>query len=88
LAELKTIYGKNSLDRSLTKAKSQADRIVLNIVGNITSRNAAETIKTFYENNPQINEIIVLKGGKEINIFKNQVSRKRFVDEFMKHWAR
>ena len=87
LAELKTIYGKNSIDHSLEKANEQADRIVLNIVGNITSRNVADEIKDFYLNNPHIREIVVLLGGKPIYVKYKHVARKNFTKTFMHQWA-
>jgi hypothetical protein len=87
LAELKTIYGKNSLDNRLNDASRQADRIVLNIVGSLDSRYTAETIKSFYEKNLQIKQIIVLKSGKSINIMREQIEKKNFVKEFMKKWV-
>ena len=86
-AELKTIYGKNSLDHRLEKASMQTDRIVLNIVGNVSSRYVADEIKDFYLNNPHIREIIVLRGGKPIYVRYGQVTQKDFVEHFMKRWA-
>jgi len=87
-AELKTIYGKNSIDHRLEKASKQSDRVVLNIVGNITSRNAAEKIKDFYLENSHVREIIVLKSGKPIVVRYGQVKdNKRFVSDFMNRWA-
>ena len=87
-AELKTIYGKNSIDHRLEKASEQADRVVLNIVGNITSRNAADKIRSFYLNSPHVKEVIALKGGKPIYVRYKQVTQKEFVDSFMTRWAR
>jgi hypothetical protein len=87
-AELKTVYGKNSLDNRLEKANEQSDRVVLNIVGNITSRNAAGEIRSFYLNNPHIKEIIVLKSGKPMPVDYRHVTRKSFTQTFMSLWAR
>jgi len=87
-AELKTIYGKNSIDHRLNKANEQTDRIVLNIVGNITSRTAADRIQNFYLKNPQVKEVIVLKSGKPIYVDYEHAKRKNFGKTFMDKWAR
>ena len=87
-AELKTIYGKNSLDNRLYAANEQTDRFVLNIVGNATSRFIADEIKNFYLNNPHVKEIIVLKAGKQIGITYDEVRKKIFIQTFMDKWAR
>jgi hypothetical protein len=88
LYELKTIYGKNSLDHRLKKGVMQADRMVLNIVGNVDSRYVADTIKDFYLKNKQIKEIKVLLGGKPIDVILKRVKRKDFIWLFMRQWAR
>jgi hypothetical protein len=88
LYELKTIYGRNSLDHRLEKGLMQADRMVLNIVGNVDSRYVADTIRNFYLKNQRVKEIKVLLGGKAIDVRYGQVKEKRFVDLFMKWWAR
>jgi len=88
LAELKTIYGKNSIDNRLNTANKQADRVVLNIVGNISSRYAADEIKDFYLQNPHVKEIVVLLGGKPINVRYGQVKDKKFAKRFMDRWAK
>jgi hypothetical protein len=88
LYELKTIYGKNSLDHRLEKGLMQADRMVLNIVGNVDSRYAADTIKDFYLRNRHIKEIKVLLGGKPINVEYDDVVKKNFTKTFMDRWAR
>jgi hypothetical protein len=88
LYELKTIYGTGSLENRLIDASKQADRIVLNMVGNVDSRYVAGTIKDFYLNNRQIKEIKVLLGGKPIDVYRNQIERKDFLKNFMDRWAR
>ena len=88
LAELKTIYGTNSLGNRLNAANEQSDRVVINIVGNITARNVAGEIKAFYLENPHIKEIIVLKGGKLISVNYKYINRKNFKKIFMDEWAR
>jgi hypothetical protein len=88
LYELKTIYGVSSLENRLEAGSMQADRIVLNIVGNINSRYVANTIKDFYFRHKYIKEIIVLLGGKLIDVYRNQIERKDFLKKFMDRWAR
>jgi hypothetical protein len=88
LYELKTIYGKNSLNHRLEKGFLQSDRLVLNIVGNVDSRYVADTIKDFYLRNRHVKEIKVLLGGKPIDIRYGHAQDKKFVDLFMRWWAR
>jgi len=87
-AELKTIYGENSLNNRLNAANEQCDRVILNMVGNASSRYTANEIKKFYENNSHIKEILVLKGGKPIYVRYGQIKDKNFIDDFMKRWVR
>ena len=87
-AELKTVYGENSLDNRLYDANVQANRIILNIIGNISSRNAAGEIRSFYLKNPHIQEIIVLIGGKPIYVKYKHVKQQSFTKIFMDIWAR
>ena len=87
-AELKTIYGKNSLNNRLNTASEQSDRVVLNVVGVATSRYVADEIKGFYLKNPHIREIVVLKGGKPIYVSYEHATRKNFARTFMDLWAR
>ena len=88
LYELKTIYGVSSLENRLKAGSLQADRMVLNMVGNIDSRYVADTIKDFYFRHKYIKEIKVLLGGKPIDVRYGQVQDKKFVDLFMRWWAR
>jgi hypothetical protein len=86
--ELKTIYGENSLNHRLEKGFLQADRMVLNIVGNADSRYIADTIKDFYLKNKEMKEIKVLLGGKPIDVTMKRVKKKDFIRLFMRQWAR
>jgi hypothetical protein len=86
--ELKTIYGVGSLENRLAEGALQADRIVLNIVGNVDSRYVADTIKKFYLRNKYIREIKVLLGGKPIDVTMKRVKTKGFIQLFMQQWAR
>jgi hypothetical protein len=87
-AEMKTIYGKNSIDNRLSSGAAQSDRIILNIVGNVTPRNAGDAIRDFYLKNPQTKEIKVLLGGKMINIDYGQLKDPKFLKKFMSKWAK
>ena len=89
-SEMKTIHGGSpeTVVKQLNKAKAQSDRIILNVVGNISPRNLADGIQTFYENNPQVREIKVLKGGKEINVNARDASRRSFINDFTRRWSR
>ena len=86
LCELKTIYGKNSISHRFKKAKRQADRVVVNIVGHISSRKVACEIKTFFEEYDKLKEILVLKSGKLICVRRGRVAEKKFIELFMKDW--
>jgi hypothetical protein len=88
LYELKTIYGVSSLENRLEAGSMQADRIILNIVGNVNSRYVADTIKDFYLKNKEIKEIKVLLGGKPISINYEEVIKKNFRRTFIDKWAR
>jgi hypothetical protein len=88
LYELKTIYGVSSLENRLEAGSMQADRLILNIVGNVNSRYVADTIKDFYLRHKYIKEIKVLLGGKPINVRCGQLKDRKFTKKFMDRWAR
>ncbi|MDR0737451.1 MAG: hypothetical protein LBF39_00075 [Prevotellaceae bacterium] len=83
LYELKTIYGVSSLENRLEAGFLQADRLVLNMVGNIDSRYVADTIKDFYLRHKYIKEIKVLLGGKPIDVYYDDIVKKNFTKKFM-----
>jgi hypothetical protein len=85
--ELKTIYGQNSLENRLDRGSVQADRLVLNMVGNVDSRYVGNTIKKFYLRNPQVKEIKVLLGGKPIVVVWKTVKKRDFLKTFMGLWG-
>jgi hypothetical protein len=67
----------------LTKGATQSDRIIVNMVGNISPRDAGNAIKTFYESHKWVKEVKILLGGKEINVDYDQVKNKKFTKRFM-----
>jgi hypothetical protein len=84
---MKTLYSKSpdTLIDQLTKGATQSDRLIVNIVGNITARDAGDAIKTFYKSHK---EIKVLTGGKEIDINFDVVIKKNFTQTFMDRWSK
>ena len=86
--ELKTIHGKSqeTVINQLNVGKTQADRIILNVSGNISPRDLADGIKDFYLDNQFVKEIKVLKSGKEIRVRLGYVKEKNFTEDFMNRY--
>lgn len=86
--ELKTIYSAASIWERMASALQQSDRIMLDMVDTPSSRYLAERFKNFILDNPQVVDIMIFKGNKELHVNHQVASKKMFIADFMVRWDR
>lgn len=84
--EGKTMNGKGSLDELLDKAASQADNIIVDVIGTEDASYIAREIKCVFENHIQLRSIGVFKGSRLILTTRRHLESSRFEREFIKIW--
>ena len=87
-AEGKTLNGKNSLDNRLRKGATQAERVIVDVIGTDDPRYIASTIGTAFEQNKELSEVILLKGSREVKVRRREVEHKLFFEKFKIVWNR
>ena len=88
LYDLKTIYGKTSVDTQLLDSIGQANRIILNMTSEYNSRRLAKDIRRYFERNANAVEVLIMKGNKPLSISRRFVESKSFIKMFMKRYLR
>lgn len=84
--EGKTMNGKGSLNELLAKAASQAENIVVDIIGSEDAAYIAREIKSVFEHYIQLRSVGVFKGSRLIITTRRHLASSRFEREFIKLW--
>ena len=87
-AEGKTLNGKNSLDNRLRGGARQAERVLVDVIGTNDPRYIASTLKAVFEQNNDLSEVILLKGGREIKFHRKAIQSKHYENAFKKQWVK
>ena len=85
--EAKTLNGKNSLDNRLKGGAVQSGRVIVDVIGTNDAKYISSTLKTSFEDNDKLREVILLKGGRMIKVSRNDID-KRFKKKFERIWSR
>ena len=59
--DLKTVYGKGSVETQLTDSFGQTNRVLLNMATDYNARLLASDIKAFFESNHDAVEVLIFK---------------------------
>ena len=81
--DLKTVFGKNSVDTQLMDSIGQANRILLNMVSDYNPRLLAKGIRRYFERNANAVEVLIMKGTRTISIIREDTLSQPFVRNFM-----
>ena len=81
--DLKTIFGKNSVESQLIDSIGQSNRILLNMTAEYNSRILAKGIKRYFERNPHAVEVLILKGKRPISVTRGDILGQSYVRNFM-----
>ena len=81
--DLKTVFGKNSIDTQLLDSIGQTNRILLNMTSDYNSRLLAKGIKRYFEHNTHAVEVLIMKGRRTISVIKEDTLGKSYIRNFM-----
>ena len=81
--DLKTVFGKNSIDTQLMDSIGQTNRILLNMTSEYSSRLLAKGIKRYFERNPHAVEVLIMKGKRTISVIREDTLGQYYVRNFM-----
>jgi len=70
LYDLKTVYGKTSVDTQLLDSVGQANRIILNMTSDYNSRRLAKDIRRYFERNANAVEVLIMKGARTLSVIR------------------
>jgi hypothetical protein len=77
--DLKTVFGKNSIDTQLLDSIGQTNRILLNMTSDYNSRLLAKGIKRYFEHNTHAVEVLIMN----ISVIKEDTLGKSYIRNFM-----
>ena len=84
--DLKTIYGKNSVESQLLDSIDQSNRVLLNMIGDYNARILASDIKSYFQTNREAVEVLIFKGKRAISVTRYQVEASMFNRLFRKYY--
>ena len=88
LYDLKTVYGKGSVETQLLDSIGQTNRVLLNITTDYNARLLASDIKTYFETNQDALEVLIFKGKKVLPVNRIQVQSPDFNRVFRKRYEK
>lgn len=84
--EGKAFNGKNALDNSLDKGARQANRVLVDVMGNTNTNYISGNIKNAFEQNGLLSEIWLLKGSRLIKVRRLDYLQNEFIKKFRRIW--
>ncbi len=84
--EAKTLNGKNSLDHRLHKGAKQSEHIAVNIIGTHDVDYIARTIKSAFERNCELKNVIIFKGSRLIKTTAVDIQKNDYPKFFRRIW--
>ena len=88
LYDLKTVYGKGSVETQLLDSIGQTNRVILNMLSDYNARLLASDIKTYFEANQDALEVLIFKGKKVLSVNRVQVQSSDFNRVFRKRYEK
>lgn len=86
--DLKTIFGKTSVEQDLIDSIGQCNRILLNMTREYNTRSLLFAIESYFEANNKALEVLIFKGRKHLSIKRNMASDPAFLRKFKKAYER
>lgn len=86
--DLKTIFGKTSVEERLLDSIGQCNCILINITTEYNTRRLAYAIKRYFETNNKALEVLIFKGHKRIPINRSLAINHDFFPLFKKAYER
>ena len=88
LYDLKTVYGKGSVETQLLDSIGQTNRVILNMLSDYNARLLASDIKAYFEINQDALEVLIFKGKKVLSVNRIQVQSSDFNRVFRKRYEK
>ena len=88
LYDLKTVYGKGSVETQLLDSIGQTNRVILNMLSDYNARLLASDIKAYFETNQDALEVLIFKGKKVLSVNRIQVQSSDFNRVFRKRYEK
>ena len=88
LYDLKTVYGKGSVETQLLDSIGQTNRVILNMLSDYNARLLASDIKAYFETNQDALEVLIFKGKKVLPVNRVQVQSPDFNRVFRKRYEK
>jgi hypothetical protein len=88
LYDLKTVYGKGSVETQLLDSIGQTNRVILNMLTSYNARLLASDIKTYFESNQDALEVLIFKGKKILPVNRIQVQSPDFNRVFRRRYEK
>ena len=88
LYDLKTVYGKGSVETQLLDSIGQTNRVILNMLSDYNARLLASDIKAYFETNQDALEVLLFKGKKVLSVNRIQVQSSDFNRVFRKRYEK
>ncbi len=82
--DLKTVYGKGSVETQLSDSFGQTNRVLLNMATDYNARLLASDIKAYFESNHDAVEVLIFKGSKAITVKRGLAANPEFNRIFRK----
>ena len=86
--DLKTVYGKGSVETQLLDSIGQTNRVILNMLSDYNARLLASDIKAYFETNQDALEVLIFKGKKVLSVNRIQVQSSDFNRVFRKRYEK
>ncbi len=84
--EGKLSTGKSSLDHNLSKGSRQSERILIDLTGTRDTNYISSQLEKAFNQNDNLKEVMLLKGGRLISVKATDVRNKSFQNKFKKVW--
>jgi hypothetical protein len=86
--EGKTLNGSDSLDHLLDKGASQSNRVCVDVIGINKTNYISDTVKQAFEQNINLQEVLLFNGSKLISVNRRIVTSKTYAKVFRQLWER
>ncbi len=83
LYDLKTVYGKGSVETQLLDSIGQTNRVLLNMQTDYNSRLLSKDIQRYFERNFDAVEVLIMKGSRTISVKREDTLGQSYIRNFM-----
>lgn len=85
--DLKTVFGKGSVESQLLDSIGQTNRILLNMTSEYNPRILARDIRRYFERNVYAVEVLIMKGTRTISVIREDTLGQSFIRNFMMKYS-